>query len=221
MEEKKSIFEKLRLVDRIEKVDKTEKDNNKQEKNNKGTYINEEEQNNKASYINKEENKEENSVEKEVESIDRENSKSSIENKAISKNKPLTVEQIYERFKVGNINGNNVFLIDSYLKALPENLPTDVKRQSVLNIIKVSKMNIEDLIRDGENRLDILNSYTKEVAKETEYIIKEYEAKIQELYKKIDEYKKIISERGIFQEEQKAYIDYETQKIENIIKFVK
>ncbi|WP_106023991.1 hypothetical protein [Clostridium thermopalmarium] len=82
-------------------------------------------------------------------------------------------------------------------------------------------MDIEDLIQDGKKRLDVLNSYTIEIEKETEQIIKEYENKIQELYKKIDEYKKIISERGIFQEEQKAYIDYETQKIENIIKFVK
>ena len=218
MEEKKSIFEKLRLVDRIEKVDKIEKDNNNVEQNNKDTYINKEEQNN----INKEKRDEGNSVKKEVESIDKEeNNKNSIEKKAIVNNKPLTVEQIYEKFKVGNTNENNVFLIDSYLKALTENLPTDVKRQSVLNIIKVSKMDIEDLIQDGKKRLDVLNSYTIEIEKETEQIIKEYENKIQELYKKIDEYKKIISERGIFQEEQKAYIDYETQKIENIIKFVK
>lgn len=202
MEEKKSIFEKLRLVDKIEKPDRRENDKPADEK----------EQNN-------DNNKNDENDEKDLndDKVNDENRTSYLEIKR--KDKPLKVEEIYKMYDINN--KNDVFLIDSYLKALPESLPTDIKRQCVLNIIKVSEMNIEDLLKDGENRLKVLNSYTEKTTMETEKIVKGYEAKIQELYDKINEYKNIISERNNFQEEQKAYIDYEIQKINRIIDFIK
>lgn len=203
MEEKKSIFEKLRLVDKIEKQDRKEEEKPVDAKEQK-VENHEKNENDKNDLTNK------NTV-KVV------NSTSHLGDE--TKSNPLKVKEIYEMYEINN--KNDVFLIDSYLKALPESLPTDVKRQCVLNIIKVSEMNIEDLLKDGENRLKVLNSYANKTTMETEKIIKGYEAKIQELYNKIDEYKNIISERNNFQDEQKAYIDYEIQKINRIIDFIK
>ncbi|MEA4826808.1 MAG: hypothetical protein VB130_09265 [Clostridium sp.] len=136
-------------------------------------------------------------------------------------NKLLSVDEIYNRFNIENKKINTIFLIDSYVKALPETLPTDIKKQSVLNIIKASGMNVQELIKDGQDRVKVLGSFTSDVSAKTKSIIDEYEKEIGELLKKIDEYKNIINNRKNFQEEQKACIDYEVQKINNIIGFIK
>lgn len=202
LEDKKSIFEKLRLVDRIEK------EPIKQGQDEKNTYINLEESKNDI-------------MEKEIKSTDKEKNLDILINQATVKDKLLSVDDIYGKYNIESKKVNTVFLIDSYVKALPETLPTEIKKQSVLNIIKASNMDIRTLVADGENRLDVLSTYTREITKKTEEVIKEYENKIQELYNRIDEYKNIIAERKSFQEEQRACIDYEVQKIQNTINFIK
>lgn len=207
MEEKKSIFEKFRLVDKVNKeeiVKIPEKQDIHTDNNNELNIINEKEEMGEVVEVKRdvELNSPKDSTEKEV-------------------NKLLSVDEIYNRFNIENKKINTIFLIDSYVKALPETLPTDIKKQSVLNIIKASGMNVQELIKDGQDRVKVLGSFTSDVSAKTKSIIDEYEKEIGELLKKIDEYKNIINNRKNFQEEQKACIDYEVQKINNIIGFIK
>ncbi|MGY0373569.1 hypothetical protein [Clostridium sp. JNZ J1-5] len=208
MEEKKSIFEKFRLVDKVNKEEivkiPDEQDIHTDKNNNELNIINEKEEMGEVVEVKRdiELNSPKDSTEKEV-------------------NKLLSVDEIYNRFNIENKKINTIFLIDSYVKALPETLPTDIKKQSVLNIVKASGMNVQELIKDGQDRVKVLGSFTSDVSAKTKSIIDEYEKEIGELLKKIDEYKNIINNRKNFQEEQKACIDYEVQKINNIIGFIK
>lgn len=134
--------------------------------------------------------------------------------------KILQTNEIYNKSNIEKNDINTVFIINSFIKALPENLPVEIKRQSVLNIIIASGMNLENLIEDGNNRLSILNTYINEFSKETENTIIQYQMEIENLNKKIDEYKNNIKTRDKLQQEQNAIITYEIQKIEEIIGFI-
>lgn len=204
MEEKRSIFEKFRLVERIDKEQHLENIEEKDldidaEKNPETKIANEEN-------INKDNISAVNSL-----------------NKGTKKNANilLSIDEIYSKFKLENKKVNTIFLVDSYIKALPENLPMDIKKQSVLNIISASDMEAGKLINDGQDRLKALDTFMIDVSEETKIIINEYEKQIQELMNMIEEYKNIINDRKRFQEEQKACVDYELQKVQNIVDFIK
>jgi hypothetical protein len=209
MEEKKSFFEKFKLVDRIEKESLSQEQEQEQEKEN--TYID-----TNSKLVDKD-NKMDN---EESKAPIEDNKDSCYKNENQGTNKLLSVDEIYFNSNLENKKINTIFLIDSYVKALPENLPTEVKRQAVLNIIKASDMNIDALVKDGQDRLNVLNDFTTIVTDKTSNIITSCEEEIKELYKKIDGYKKLINERQKFQEEQKACIDYEVQKIQSIVDFI-
>jgi hypothetical protein len=205
MEEKKSFFEKFKLIDKIEKESLSQD----QEVENK--YI---DTNDKL-------------VSKDIEMGNKKSAELTEVNSALSYNenqelnKIFSVDEIYFNSNLANKKINTIFLIDSYVKALPENLPTEVKRQAVLNIIKASDMDITLLVKDGQDRLSILNEFITNVTTKTDNMIKTCEDEIKDLHKKIDEYKKLINDREKFQEEQKAFIDYEVQKVQNIMDFIK
>lgn len=204
MEEKRSIFEKFRLVERIEKEQYLE---NVEEKN---------------SEIDAEKNAETKTANEENINKDNINAVNSL-NKDTKKNVNilLSVDEIYSKFQLENKKVNTIFLVDSYIKALPENLPMDIKKQSVLNIIRASDMEAGKLINDGQDRLKALDTFMIDVSEETKIIINGYETQIQELMNTIEEYKNIINDRKRFQEEQKACVDYELQKVQNIVDFIK
>ena len=132
----------------------------------------------------------------------------------------LDINEIYHKFGPSTGETNTIYIIDSFLKALPDNLPSDIKLQSVLGIISASKMDVEQLLTDGGRRLDVLTQFFRNFMESNNNVIAENELEINLLTEKINEHKKVIESRRKLQEEQKSIIEFELQKIENIIDFV-
>lgn len=132
----------------------------------------------------------------------------------------MDISEIYHKFGPSTSETNTVYIIDSFIKALPDNLPSDIKLQSVLGIISASKMDISQLLVDGNKRLEVLTQFFRNFMESNNNVIVENEQEIRILTEKINEHKKIIEGRKKLQEEQKSIIEFELQKIENIIDFV-
>lgn len=132
----------------------------------------------------------------------------------------LKVEEIYKKFNLESDNKDTIFIIDSFSKALPDYLPQEIKRQSILNIISSSGMNIVELLKDGSERLSVLKNFENGSSNYTNKLISESEAEIEKLMQAINKCKKNINDRKKLQEEQSANIEYEVQKIQNIIQFI-
>jgi hypothetical protein len=131
------------------------------------------------------------------------------------------IKEIYNIYNLRIDGINTIFIIENFLKALPEYLPEDVKRQSLFDIIASSGMNIENLISDGSERLKSLNSFFDQFSTNTNKNIQEREKDIEILVKKINQCKVEIDGLKQLRDTQKATIDYETQKVSNILHFVK
>lgn len=132
----------------------------------------------------------------------------------------LDINEIYLKFGPSTNDTNTIYIIDSFLKALPDNLPSDIKLQSVLGIVSASKMDVEQLLTDGSRRLEVLTQFFKNFMNSNNNVIDENEKEISILTEKINQHKKIIEGRKKLQEEQKSVVEFELQKIENIIDFV-
>jgi len=140
---------------------------------------------------------------------------------AYEKNKLLTVDEIYRNSRLETDTKKTIFMADVFLKALPENLPLDVKKESLLNIMKVSSISPDTLLTDAYQRIDSLNTVLENTVQSTQTIVQGNQASIKELEKRINELNKIIEERRKFEEDQNTLIEYEIQKIISIVDYIK
>ena len=140
---------------------------------------------------------------------------------AYEKNKMMTIEEIYRNAHLESEVKKTIFMTDVYLKAIPENLPIDIKRETVLNIMNVSNISLDELLNDAYRRIDSLNTVLEETVSTTQDVFNRNEATIRELEKRIEDLKEINKNRKKFQEDQNTMIEYEIQKIINLVEFVK
>ncbi|BEP30440.1 hypothetical protein [Helicovermis profundi] len=137
------------------------------------------------------------------------------------KNKLVSIEEIYRNSRLSSDMKKTIFMADVFLKALPENLPVDIKRESVLNILNVSNINFDEILTDAYQRIDALNTVLETTVQSTEDVIAKNESSIRELESRIIELKNLMEVRKKFEEDQNTMIEYEIQKIINIVEFVK
>ncbi len=133
--------------------------------------------------------------------------------------KVMAVSEIYELNNIEKGNHNTVFLLESFINALPQNLPYDIKKTSVINIVNASYSNLNTLLSEGESRLKVLNKFMNEFQQSLDESMVECKTEILKLTKMIDKYKTIIDEKEGMLEEQRNIVKFESQKINNIIDF--
>lgn len=243
MTSKKSIFEKLGLIEAVEE------DSKDQEISSQGFFLDPEDEEVSAEFeamLREQDAAQEDSSYSEVEVNYKENEVTpvtvnqftenlsaveeqtlEIEDKlnvligAYEKNKLLSIDDIYRNSRLTGESKRTIFIADVFLKTLPENLPVDIKRNSLLNILNVSSINIEELLTDAFQRIDSLNTVLENTVNTTEDMVKKNEVSIKELENRIEELRHISEVRRKFQEDQNTLIEYEIQRIINIVDFIK
>lgn len=199
-----SVFEKLNLV---EKVD-VETINNKVAEMDSVDDVNE--MDDTRDYDDIEEN------EISYESINNDNYNMGQKNKFESN---MTINEIYSTYDLANSNINTIFMLGNFINALPENLPYDIRKKTVMNIINASNTDLNKLISDGEKRLSVLKQFADEFYSTIEASISNSNAEIAKLSALIESYKEQINIKTTMLEEQNHIIKYEAQKINSIIDF--
>lgn len=137
------------------------------------------------------------------------------------KNKFLTIEELYRNKNLDKDTKQTIFIAEVFMKALPENLPIDIKKKSTLNIIEASGLKKEELLNDAYIRIDALNTVLEEVVAKTAEIKVKNELSIRELEERIEMLKRGVDERMIFEEKQSSIIEYEIQRIINVVDGIK
>ena len=132
----------------------------------------------------------------------------------------LTIDEVFMKYGLEVSDINTIYMIHNFLKALPTYLPSDVKRQSVLNLIAAAHVNVTSLINDGNTRVDTLKKFYSNFSLTVDEIVATNELHIKKLNERIAHHKRIIEERTSMREEQKSEIDFEIQRLVNIIEFV-
>lgn len=132
----------------------------------------------------------------------------------------LPIKDVYRKSGLEAKETNTVYLIESFLKALPANLPSDVKRQSIINLISASHIDIILLLKDGNRRLEVLNKYFEDFSNNVSELVSSNEKQIRKLNERIAYHNRIIEEKKKMKEDLKSEIEYEVQKISGIIEFI-
>ena len=133
--------------------------------------------------------------------------------------KNIMIDEIYSSYGIKNSNINTVFMLQNLINALPQNLPKDVVKQSVINIINASNIDLNELLSDGEQRLEVLVKVMNDFNNQTNKRIAEYKEEIAKLSSLINACQEQIKNKESMLEEQICLIKYEVQKIDDIIDF--
>lgn len=134
-------------------------------------------------------------------------------------NRKLTIEEIYSSYGVENSNINTIFMLGNFIDALPESLPYDVRKKSVISIVNSSNADLTMLIDDGKKRLDVLSQFSIDYHASTNNTVEGYKKEIAELRKLINDYEKKIEVNENLLKEQDNIIKYEIDKMKSIIDF--
>jgi gas vesicle protein len=131
----------------------------------------------------------------------------------------IQIKDVYEEYDLTNMD-QSIFKVDDFKNSLPEDLPTDSKRQSVKGILQTSGLDLNDLLSDSNNRKEVLQSTLQQFTNETAEIVSENEEEIEELKNRIDELKEQNNNRKRLQEQQGEIIDEEVSRISGIEEFI-
>lgn len=132
----------------------------------------------------------------------------------------LPIKTIFGKFGLETKETSTVYLIENFMKALPNNLPADIKRQSIINLISASQLDIICLLKDGNRRLDVLNNYIDDFSGNVAETIVSNEKQIRKLNERIAYHNRIIEDKQRMRDAQKAEVEFEIQKITEIIDFI-
>lgn len=133
--------------------------------------------------------------------------------------KKMMINEIYSLYGLEKSSTNTVFMLQNLINALPQNLPKDVIKQTVLNIIDASKIDLNELLSDGQKRLEVLVKVMDGYSNQTNKDIAEYKEEIVKLTRLINSYQEQIKIKESMLEEQIQLIKYESQKIDGIIDY--
>ncbi len=144
-----------------------------------------------------------------------------VEQEKTKYEKIFSIEEIYSMNRIENSNINTIFMLGNFINALPENLPYDVRKYSIMNIINASNADLNMLLSDGKKRLDTLSQFAHDYTNKTNAAVAKHKEEITKLRQLIDYYEEQIKIKESMLEEQGNIIKYENQRINNIISFFK
>lgn len=133
--------------------------------------------------------------------------------------KIMTLNEIYSQYELKESSINTVFMLQNLINALPQDLPKDVVKQSVINIVAASNINLNELMSDGEKRKEVLADVMNGYNNATSACIVKYKEEIAKLSKLICNFQEQITMKESMLEEQMHIIKYEAQRINGIIDF--
>lgn len=147
-------------------------------------------------------------------------STSIVEDVNIDTDNLISINLVYENNDLNDLE-SSIFKVDQIKNVLPENLPKEAKKESVIGMMGVSKLTVDTVLLDAEKRTSILNSALSKFTDETLNIFSDTEEKIAELEDTINSLRSTLTERKKLQEDQAELIEKEIDKINSIVNFIK
>lgn len=157
----------------------------------------------------------------EPEEIYKEESPAVEEIREVSYDVKRPVREIYGELGIDTGDIGTIYMVENFINALPATLPQDVRRQSLKALIQASHLDMRNLLKDGDERLRALSEYKGAFEATVASSIAENERYIARLNEEIMKHRGIIEGKLALKEAQHFEIEFEVQRLMNIIGFVK
>jgi len=132
----------------------------------------------------------------------------------------LEIDELYEVLSMRSKKTDTIYLIEEYLRTLPDSLPDESRREIVGKIVSASGFDYDHLMGDGVLRVKMLKEYAERFARFTEDYVAARHAELNELEQQSLRIRKLIENRRELHKRQFFAIDAEAQRLKDILTFI-
>ncbi len=132
----------------------------------------------------------------------------------------MDIEELYQCFGLRTSGVDTVYLIEEYMKTLPDSLPAELRRSIIVRIMSASGFDFDKLLNDGIDRVSRLNEYASVFASHTDEVVSRQNAEIESLERQIAQIQESISQRKNLHKKQFLSIENEAQRLKEVLDFV-
>jgi hypothetical protein len=129
------------------------------------------------------------------------------------------ITEVYAQNNLSDMT-KSIFKVKELSDTLPTEMRTDIKKTTVLGILKVSGLNVDEIISDGMSRIVILDNAKIQIVSECDTKISDANIEIERLKGEIEELQKISALTEAEKNQSVQLIDSETLVIEALYKFI-
>jgi len=132
----------------------------------------------------------------------------------------MEIEELYEALALRSKRTDTIYLVEEYLKTLPDSLPDESRREIVSRIISASGFDYDLLTGDGVLRVKMLKDYAERFAQYTDDYVLARQAELEELDQQILRVRRLIENRRELHKKQFFAIETEAQRLKEILTFI-
>ena len=132
----------------------------------------------------------------------------------------LDIDELYEALSLKSKRTETIYLVEEYIRALPESLPDESRRDIVSKIISASGFDYDILMGDGVLRVKMLKEYAELFSRYTDEYVTSRQAELEELEQQIVRTSKLIENRRELHKQQFFAIETEAQRLKEILTFI-
>jgi len=134
--------------------------------------------------------------------------------------KYLDIDDLYEVLSLKSKRTDTIYLVEEYLKSLPESLPDESRREIVSKIVAASGFDYDLLMGDGVLRVKMLKEYAERFARHTDDYVAARQTELDELDQQIVRIRLLIENRKELHKKQFFAIETEAQRLKDILTFI-
>ena len=132
----------------------------------------------------------------------------------------LDIDELYDVLSLPSKRTDTIFLVEEYIKTLPDSLPDDSRREIVRRIVSASGFDYDLLMGDGVLRVKMLKDYAERFARQTDEYIASRQAELDDLDQQIMRIRRLIEIRKGLHKKQFFAIEAEAQRLKEILTFI-
>lgn len=114
----------------------------------------------------------------------------------------------------------SIFKVEELINSLPKEMPTDIKKATVLSILTSFGLTVDEVVADGLERCTIITNALQAIVNDNNSVIINNESAIEQKKIEIQELEKDNAERSAVIKNTEDKVDVEIKRIETLIKFV-
>lgn len=134
-------------------------------------------------------------------------------------NTETLVSDIYAQNELYD-QSKSIFKIEDLMNALPKEMVTETKKNSVLSALGVFGLTSEEVVADGNKRVEVLNAALNKITSEKDSLIADYQERIEAAKETIAELEKNIAQEQAELKASTETIVVEANRINKLISFV-
>lgn len=129
------------------------------------------------------------------------------------------ISDIYSQNGLSDLS-KSIFKIEELINSLPKEMPNETKKTTVLSMLSIFGLTVDEVITDGLDRCGIIESALSTITNENNNVISNNNANIEQKKLEIQELEKDNADRLMVIKNTEDKIESEVKRIEDLVKFV-